>query len=208
VIGLAFALWIGWVRFGNGNAIENAVAGSPLDDIALAAIFAAPALVGLFGIRRPALLLAAGVACGLMAFSPLIVTFALIVPAVLFIVAFSRTGAELAGRDIAAVVVTVGLFLAGPVLFLTGSNETVCWTEIDYPDGTSTLVRNAAEERDMADGSGSSQMGVPAHGGTSSGGGCTTGAITATGSISVLAAALGAVVAGPLIATRDRGEST
>jgi hypothetical protein len=200
-VGLPLAAWIASIRWGNGNPVEAAVEGSPMDDLAFFALLAAPAVLGFLGIWRPALFIAGGVAALLIGISPLVVTAPLLVVGIIYLVAFARSEAELGLRGVVAIIVASGFAIAAPVVFVTGSQQTVCWTTVELADGTTEFRRDAAEELDMADGSGSAELGVPVEGRTATGGGCTSGAIPKHMSMNVLAVAATACIAGWLIAS-------
>lgn len=184
---IALALGLFALRFFGTNAIVHG-AEWWIGDVALASVFALPAFVGLRATAdRPELLLGAGILSLVLSVALLVsvVTLPLVVPGVLYLIAYGRTG-RLPGRK--AIVIPVLLVAAAGALALLifAPRTTVCWTETEYADGRVERVRDRPAERPSRDGTFSQSIGGPTPGVVSQGGGCTDGVFPPVRSIGVL----------------------
>lgn len=167
-----------------------------IGDVALAALVGAPAMLGLIGARgRDTLLLPAGVLSIVLALTFLSgAGLPLIVPGVLYLIAFSRRAERRVSGS--AVLIPIVLVIAAFAALLVGSYRTVCWREIRHADGRTVVIRDRAAERLSGDGSfGSGRLGnevVSA--------GCTDGAIDPKRSLVAFVAVTAAVLAGRRLA--------
>jgi hypothetical protein len=167
-----------------------------IGDLALAALVGAPAMLGLIGaLGHESLLLPAGVLSVVLALTFLSgAGLPLIVPGVLYLIAFARRVERRVSTP--AVLVPIVLVIGAFAALLFGSYRTVCWREIRQADGRTVVIRDRAAERLSGDGSfGSARLGnevVSA--------GCTDGAIDPKRSLVAFAAVTGAVVAGRRLA--------
>ena len=129
VLSFTLAGAVGILRSVNAEPVERAAEAA--GNVAFAIVFAAPAMLGLLGLRdRPSLLVAAGALDLVLAFVTLIsfVGLVFVPPGVMFFVAAGRMRGVGAGpmRSIAAVIVSVVL---GAVAFfaLFAGEDPVCW---------------------------------------------------------------------------------
>ncbi len=185
------ALGLGIIRF---IAEEGPVHSAEwwIGDLALAALVGAPALLGFMGSRgRETLLLPAGVLSVVLALTFLSgAGLPLIVPGVLYLIAFARRSDR--RTSTAAALIPVALVVGAFVALLIGSYLTVCWRETRLRDGRTEVTRDRAAERLSQDGSFSSGR----LGNEVVSAGCTDGAIDPKRSLVALAAVTAGVLAG------------
>ncbi|MGH2760723.1 MAG: hypothetical protein ACRDKJ_14325, partial [Actinomycetota bacterium] len=124
-----------------------------IGDLALAGLVAAPAVLGLLGaFGREMLLLPAGVTSVALSLTFLSgAGLPLIVPAVLYLIAFARRVERRV--SVVAVVLPIALEAAAFAVLLIGSYQTVCWREVRGADGRTALTRDRAAERLSSEGS-------------------------------------------------------
>lgn len=168
-----------------------------IGDAALASVFALPGLVGLGG-RRDVFLAAgiASVAFGLTLVS--IVTLPLVVPGVLFLIAFGREPERERGHPGRATAVLLVTGWGALALLLFTPFMLVCWTKTEYRDGRVVVERDREAERRARSGFFSQTSKPPSRDVVSDEGGCTEGAIPPSRSI----AALVLVGAGALVSRK------
>ena len=164
--------------------------------LVLGALLIVPAIVALLGVaRRDAVLLAAA---GLAALAPAwlsMVTFPLVIPAVLLLVAGAAAVRPPSGRRWLLVLVIVAL-QAGAIAALFGMTETRCWLAYDSPTG---LVYRSATEAETHGPMGG--LGGPVAGG------CDGGSFTERG-IALAGVLVGGVIAVSFGAPSRRREAT
>lgn len=120
-----------------------------LGNVALFAVYAAPALLALLALRgRPLLLLPAAVLAFLLAFTALSgVSLVLLLPGAAYLAAFLAAGAP-PSRGLAPAVLVLGAVALGVAAFaaLFVQTELVCWRYEVRADGTNTYEHVPAEE--------------------------------------------------------------
>ena len=163
-------------------------------------MFALPALVAVVAWRRrrPSLLLPAGIASLALsvALAISLVTIPLVVPGVLYLLAYGRsTAAErTAVGPAGAVPVAAAIVALGIIVFTPGL--IVCWSETVYEDGRTVLVRDHASEKASGDGHFSQSSGPPRPGVVEESGGCTDGAVRPVASLGALGLVAAALIVG------------
>ncbi|MBI2237715.1 MAG: hypothetical protein HYU54_04210 [Actinobacteria bacterium] len=204
ILGLALAAAFGTLRFLNADPPEREA--EWLGDLALAASFATPGLLALLGLReRPSLLLAGG-ALGvfLSGVSLSFVSLPLLVPSVLYLVAYRRAPGRGIGAASTAAVLLLALGLGAAGLFaLFLREDPLCWAVTRTAEGRSYTTLPANRFRTDSGFSVSSSQ-LPA--GTIESG-CTSDTISTVEALAGLALVGAALVGGSRLA-RPRSPSS
>jgi hypothetical protein len=170
-----------------------------IGDVALASVFALPAIVAVIALKgREHLLPIAAALCFVLAFALLVtlVTLPLLIPATLFALAHRRIHAEVPRRShaLGATIVLVVCAIGALVGLILTPDTVVCWQETVYTDGTRTIVRDHEAESMSTSGSITTSAGPPTAGVESEGGGCTEGVFPPMRSILALGLVAGSTV--------------
>jgi hypothetical protein len=186
--GLLGALGLGLVRFlGSPRPVHEAEWW--IGDLALAGVFAIPALLVLAGKDRREVLVAAAIVSlpvAVLAMSG--VTLPLLAPGVAyFIAAVHATPSRDAYRSMVLLFLACGVAAGAFAFLLFGSRTVVCWHETRYANDRLTVVRDRAAEADAEDGSMSGTSGPPSRGVVSRSSSCNTGAFSPIASALALA---------------------
>jgi hypothetical protein len=201
LIGLAMAVALGVIRFVGAKGPVRA-AEWWIGDLGLAAIVAAPALLALVAVfGRPALFVPAAVIS--IALSITFLSGAgvpLIIPGVLYLLAFARRPADGQHVPPAAVAVPIVIVGAAYAVLLLGSYRIVCWRAVTYSDGRTEVSRDRAGERASSAGRITQSLGPPGSGVVADEAGCTEGAIDPKRSLLALAGVAGGVLFGRRLA--------
>lgn len=199
-LGVVVAVGIGVLRWANADAAAIAAAEwAPLADVALGGLIGLPSALAILGLRgRPALLLAGGILALLLALPFFFAGLVLVLPGVLFLIAYGRIPETSSGslRRSMAVFVPVVLGL-GALVGLFATEQPVCYRTIRYEDGRVEHSRDYDAEADAASGQGMGQsFAPPEEGVVSQGGGCTSDVIVPRESFAILGLSAAAVLAG------------
>lgn len=175
-LGIAVAVGLGVLRWANAHAVPVAAAEwAPLGDVALAGLVGLPSVLAVLGLRgRSVLLLAGGILALLLALPFTLVGLILIVPGVLFLVAYGRMPGPPSGSVRRSMAVFVPVVLGvGALAVLFATEQPVCYRTIRYEDGRVERVRDREAEADAASGRGRGQSVEPLDEDVvSQGGGC------------------------------------
>lgn len=180
-LGIAVAVGLGVLRWANAHAAPVATAEwAPLADVALGGLVVLPSVLAILGLRgRPVLLLAGGILALLLALPFTFAGLVLIVPGVLFLVAYGRMPRPPSGSVRRSMAVFVPVVLGvGALAVLFATEQPVCYRTIQYEDGRVEHSRDHEAEADVESGQGTGQsFGPPGEGVVSQGGGCTSDVI-------------------------------
>lgn len=180
-LGITVAVGLGLLRWANAHAAPVAAAEwAPLADVALGGVVALPSVLAIFGLRgRPVLVLAGGLLALLLALPFSFAGLVLVVPGVLFLIAYGLMpkAASVSLRRSVAVLVPIVLGV-GALAVLFATEQPVCYRTIRYEDGRVEHSRDHEAEADAASSQGMGQsFGPPREGVVSQGGGCTSDVI-------------------------------
>ncbi len=197
VLAAAWALVLFGLRFaGTETPVHDAEWW--IGDVALASVFALPAIVAVIALKgREHLLPIAAALCFVLALLLVtLVTLPLLIPATLFALAHRRIQAEVPRRSYAlgATIVLVVCAIGALVGLILTPDTVVCWQETVYTDGTRTIVRDHEAESMSTSGSITTSGGPPTAGVASEGGGCTEGVFPPMRSIVALGLVAGSSV--------------
>ena len=180
---VAAAMFIGFsfivLAVGVGDDDYLPVGRRVLGSLSLAALYAAPGVLGLLATRgRPALLAAGGVLGLVLIPTSMSITPLLVVPSVMMVVAWGPVAPSPVASPRLPTVVTVAFTAAlGAIAFLigiAGGDDAVCWSWTEDAAGHRVYHLEPVGPW-AANSAGGSLTGVP---GTSAGGGCTSDTIT------------------------------
>ena len=196
IAGLAIAAGLGVLRFALSEPPERSV--EWLGDLALAAVYAVPAVLALVGLRgRPSLLAAGGVlgiALAFTAFSG--VALVLVVPSALYLVGYGKapgTGAKFRIPPLLVLLLTLALGV-GALFVLFAHNDPICWAVRNTAAGKVYVELPASEFQTQSGFAVSSNQLPP---GTNESG-CSSDTIRFPEALASFGLALAAVVAGAL----------
>lgn len=186
LLGLTFAVGLWAARFFGEKSPVHA-AEWWIGDVALASVFALPALVGVLAHRgRGGLWLTAEILTLVLSVTPIsIATLVLVMPSVMYLVAYGGSDKS-RGRPAVFTPLTLVVALSAMALLVFTPNYIVCWRQTEYASGRKVLVRDRASERSSRDGSFTSHSGPPVAGVVSEESGCTDGAIPPSRSLAAL----------------------
>lgn len=202
-IGIALAIALLVIRiFGAEPPIRRAEWG--IGDVALAALVAAPALLARMAVRgRRALFMPAAVLS--VALAGVFLSGAgvpLLIPAALYIVAFTRSSPRPKATILGVVVPTLLVFASGVALFV-GGNQIVCYRRQEFKDGRVEISRDHTAERASRSGHFTQRSGPPRADVVSEEGGCSEGAIKPVRSLMALGGVVAANIAGAMLVRKE-----